>query len=168
MASGVLDHRSHDTRSSLAGIREQPRVVIGRAAEHDAVDLAPLAFNLRTGGDAAVDDDLELREFALQPIDVVVLERRYLAVLLRRQSLEDRIARVDDEGAAAGFSDRADEIAHEVVFLDLVDADAMLDRHRDCHFRSYAGHTRRDQLRLRHQAGAESAALHALARAADV
>src|SRR5439155_6756539 len=62
----------------------------------------------------------------------------------------------------------ADEVAHEPVLLDPVDADAVLDRHRDFHFRSYVGHTRRDQLRLRHQAGAKGAALHALARAADV
>ena len=69
--------------------------------------------------------------------------------------------------SAAGLRDRADEIAHESVVLDRVDADAMLDRHRNRDASRIALHAISDQLRLRHQARAEGAALHALARAAD-
>ena len=73
-----------------------------------------------------------------------------------------------DEGIAAGVGDGADEIAHEAVILDLVDADAVLDgdvdRHRVAHRLDAVGH----QLRLGHQAGAERALLHPLGRAAAV
>src|SRR6266478_1015273 len=83
--------------------------------------------NLLLRSNSPIDHDLELRKVLLEPIDVFVLERRHLAVLFRREPLEDGVARVDDEGLAF-----------------------------------------RDQLRLRHQAGAEGALLHPLARAADV
>ena len=36
-----------------------------------------------------------------------------------------------DEGRAAGVGNRADEVAHETVLLDLVDADPVLDGHID-------------------------------------
>src|SRR6266850_7949476 len=75
---------------------------------------------------------------------------------------------MDDEGPASRLRYGADEVAHETVVLDLVDADAVLHRHRDLHLVPYFRDACRNQLRLRHQAGAEGAALHALARAADV
>jgi hypothetical protein len=68
---------------------------------------------------------------SLEAIDVVVLERRDFAVLLRRQALQHRVAGVNDERPAAGLRHGTDEIAHEGILLDLVDADAVLDRHRD-------------------------------------
>ena len=73
-----------------------------------------------------------------------------------------------DEDLAARVGQRADEIAHEVVALATVDADAVLDRHRQidriAHRLDAVGH----QCRLGHQAGAERALLHPLARAAAV
>ena len=75
---------------------------------------------------------------------------------------------MDDEGAATGIGHRADEIAHEAVVLDMIDADAVLHRHGLRHRVGDRTHALRDQVGLGHQAGAEGAALHALARAADV
>src|SRR5204863_9528361 len=89
-------------------------------------------------------------------------------VLFRREALQHRIARVDDEGATPSLGHGADEIAHEAVLLDLVDADAVLHRHRGCYRLADAPHAVGNKARLRHQAGAERAALHAFARAADV
>ena len=75
---------------------------------------------------------------------------------------------MNDEDAAAGPRHGSDEVADEGVALVLVDADAVLDRHRHVrhidHGLDAVGH----QVRLGHQAGAEGAALHPLAGAAAV
>jgi hypothetical protein len=75
---------------------------------------------------------------------------------------------VGDERAAACLSDRSDEIPHEAVVRRRIDPESVLDsdgqgdRVADC------ADAFRDQIRLGHQARTERAALHALARAADV
>ena len=100
--------------------------------------------------------------------DDVVAQRRQLAVLLRADAVQPGVARMDDEHLAAAVGDGADEVAHEGVALDAVDADPVLDgdreRDRVAHRRDAVG----DERRLGHQAGAERAALDALARAAAV
>src|SRR2546430_8889858 len=142
-------------------IRRPPRSTLFPYTTLFRSDLLP-------GGDAAVDHDSELRKVLLEPIDVVVLEWRNLAVLLRREALQDGIARVDDEGSAAGRGDCGDEVPEKSVILDPVDAGSMLHRDRNADFPPDYRDALRDQRRLGHQAGAESALLHPLARAADV
>ena len=109
-----------------------------------------------------------LGKVALQPVDEFVFKRRDLAILLRRQAFEDRVPGVDDERAGACPGDGADEVAHECVLVDRIDAGAMLDRHRKrdriAHRRDAVG----DQRRLGHQAGAEAPGLHALAGTTDI
>ncbi len=109
-----------------------------------------------------------MREVALQLIRVLIFERRNLAVLFRAQALENRIARVDDEHVAAGVRDRADEVAHKAIFLDCIDADPVLDRHRHGDRIAHRLHAVRHELRLVHQARAERTALHALGWTAAV
>ena len=75
---------------------------------------------------------------------------------------------MDDEGAATGFAHGADKIAHEVVALAFVNADAVLHRHRQSHDIAHGLHTVGDQLRFGHQASTKSTALHAFTRAAAV
>src|SRR2546422_6202425 len=127
-----------------------------------------MLLDLLPGGDAAVDHDSELRKVLLEPIDVVVLEWRNLAVLLRREALQDGIARVHDEGLAARRGDRGDKVPEKGVILDPVDAGSVLHRDRNADLPPDSRDALRDQRRLGHQAGAESAFLHPLARAADV
>ena len=64
--------------------------------------------------------------------------------------------------------DGADEVAHEGVALDAVDADPVLDGDRDRDRVAHRADAVGDERRLGHQAGAERAALDALARAAAV
>src|SRR5207237_8809966 len=168
LAPRILEHAVHHLGACPAGIGEQPGIVVRGAAEHDAIDVLQVLRNLRARGNAAVDDDLELREVALELINVVILERRDLAVLLGREPLQPGVARVHVVRAATRLRPRADEVTHEAIVLDLVEADAVLHRHRHWHGLADRPHAARDELRLRHQAGAEGAALHALARAADV
>src|SRR6266850_1745317 len=164
----ILQHPVHDFGPGFAGIGEHPRVVIRGSAEHHAIHMIRMKFDFFVRADAAVDHDSELRKVLLQPIDVLVLERRNLAVLFRREALEDGIARVDDEGPAAGRGDRGDKVPEKGVILDPVDAGSMLHRDRNADFAPDSRDALRDQRRLGHQAGAESALLHPLARAADV
>src|SRR5438874_3497464 len=168
MAALVSDHALHHLGARPSRVGQQPRIVVRGAAEHDAIDVLQVLRNLRVRGNAAVDDDLALREVALEPINVVILERRDLAVLLGREALQHGVARVHDVRAATRLRHRADEVTHEAIVLDLVDADAVLHRHRHWHGLADRPHAARDELGLRHQARAEGDALHALARAADV
>src|SRR3546814_10257336 len=69
---------------------------------------------------AAIEDDLELREVALQGIDHLVAQRRHLAVLLRAESAQPGLAGVDREGTAAGGGKRFYESLQRVVAVLLV------------------------------------------------
>src|SRR6266550_63286 len=73
-----------------------------------------------------------------------------------------------DKSRRASAGDNTDEIADKSVFVDVVDASAMLDGDR---YRNRIAHSLdaiRDQRRIGHQAGAEAARLHPLAGTADV
>jgi hypothetical protein len=144
------------------GFREQPWMVIRGAAEHDSIDVFELTCDGVVRGDASVGHDSKRGEIALEPVHVVVLERRHLAVLLGRESLEHGVAGVRDERAGARLRDRPDEVANEAVFLDLVDADAVLDGDRHVHRVAHRCHALRHQRGLAHQTRAEAAGLHAL------
>ena len=64
---------------------------------------------------------------------------------------------MDDEDLAAGLGNGGDEVAHELVALDAVDADAVLHRHRQRGGVAHRLHAIRHHRRLGHQAGAEGA-----------
>ena len=104
----------------------------------------------------------------LQAIDARIVERRHLAVLLRRQPLQPRLAGMHDEGAHAGAGDDVDEALQVALAILLVDADAALDGHRHLDLPLHGRDAGGDKLRLGHQAGAEAALLHAVGRAADI
>jgi len=142
--------------------------VIRRAAEHHAGDEGQLALDRIPGDEPPVQHEHERREIAGEPAYHVVAQRWHLAVLLRRQPLQHRVACVHDEHVASGLRHRPDEIAHERVILDGVEADAVLDRHRQRHRVTHRAHAVGDERGLGHQARAEAAGLHALGRAAAV
>ena len=75
---------------------------------------------------------------------------------------------MDDDGLAAGVRDRGNEVAQESVVVAPVDANPALDRHRDCHGAPHRPDAIRDQAGLGHQADAEPARLHPVARASDI
>src|SRR3546814_16248237 len=116
---------------------------------------------------AAIEDDLELREVALQGIDHLVAQRRHLAVLLRAESAQPGLAGVDREGTAAGGGKRFYESLQRVVAVLLVHADAGLHRHRNVVSRDHGSNEVGDASGLGTQAGAAESALHPLARAAE-
>ena len=71
--------------------QQPPRLLIGGAAHHDAVDVREMLARLPRVGDAAIDRRSADRGCArLQPVDAVVVERRDIAVLARRQALRAR------------------------------------------------------------------------------
>ncbi len=105
----------------------------------------------------------------LEPIDAVIVERRHVAVLARRQPFEPGLAGMHDQRVDAGAArPRAVERVERLLGILLVDADAALDGDRHAHARLHGGDAVADQRRLRHQAGAEAALLHAVRRAADI
>ena len=104
---------------------EPPGVVVSLSPHHHAVKHGELLLHGRVGLETAVDGDGEVREVALELRGHGVAQRRDLAVLLGRQTLEPGIARMHDEHAAARLGHGADEVAHETIVLALVDAYAV-------------------------------------------
>ena len=147
---------------------EPPGVVVSLSPHHHAVKHGELLLHGRVGLETAVDGDGEVREVALELRGHGVAQRRDLAVLLGRQTLEPGIACMHDEHAAARLGHGADEVAHETIVLALVDAYAVLDRDGHAHCVHHGLDTVGHKLGLVHEAGAEGPALHALARAATV
>ena len=142
--------------------------MIGLAPEHHAIRLRELLSHLRDRAQAAVDDHGERRELALHLPGPLIVERRHFAILFRSQSLQDRLARVDDDGPAAGILDRGDEVAQERPVVMIVDADPALHGDGNVDRGVHRPHAIRDQPGPCHQAGAERRLLHAVAGAADV
>ena len=83
----VATRRRRAVAENLAvGGGQHIRVLIGRAADHHAVHMFEMAARLVQTGDAAIDDHFQRRPVALETVDALVVQRRDLAVLLRRQA----------------------------------------------------------------------------------
>jgi hypothetical protein len=104
-------HRALDAEQLLIDPGQQVGVVIGLAAQHHPVEGLQVLLALLEGLDAAVEDELQVREVALELRRHRVAQRRHLAVLLGRQALENGDARMYGETAAAGLGHLANEIA---------------------------------------------------------
>ena len=116
----------------------------------------------------AIDRDVELRPRALEAIDAIVIERRDIAVLARREPVEPGLARMHDQRVDAGGNNDARQRIERLLGILLIDADAALHRDRHAHRRLHRGNAIADELRLRHQAGTEASLLHAIRRTADI
>ena len=75
---------------------------------------------------------------------------------------------MNDEHAAPGVVQRADEVAHRAVIFAAVDADAVLDGDRNGDSILHGADAGGDEMWLGHQAGAKGAALHPFRRTATV
>src|SRR5262245_27309050 len=97
-----------------------------------------------------------------------VVERRHVTVFLRAETLEPGLARMNDEGAAASFSNCRDEAIEAFLGVLIVDADAAFHRHWNRDSRAHRRDALANKLRLGHEAGAETSRVHAIRRAPDV
>jgi hypothetical protein len=147
---------------------QPPGVVISLTTDHHAVNALELFVHLHGSVDTAVDHDAQLRKIFFEPVHHLITQRRHFAVFFGRQALQPGVAGVHDESSATSLADDANKVAHKVVTLALVDADAVLHGDRHAHHIEHGFNAIGHQLRLRHQAGPESAALHTLAGAATV
>src|SRR5262249_10259597 len=118
--------------------------------------------------DAAIDDDRHARQRGLQPIDTIIVERRDLAVLLRRQTVKPGLSGMHDQGVATGLDDVARELVERPFRILTVDADPTFHGDRDFHRALHRRDAIPNQLRLRHQTRAEAAVLHAIGGTADI
>ncbi len=125
--------------------------MIRRAAEHDAVDFLEMLPALSEIGNSAIDDDRQVRILALDLIDEIVVERRHVAIFLRRQSIQPRLARMHDEDADAGCFTAFEHQSERVMRFLIVDTEAALDRHRNGDCCPHGGHALRHQVWLAHQ-----------------
>ena len=155
------------TRSSVSGsrppnsarveLRDEPRILIRGAPEHHAVDVRRArARTCRASVSPPLITIRERGELALQPMHARIVERRNLAILLRAQAVQPRLARVHDERVAAGRRDGRDEAAHELVGIVVVDAEPRLHRHGHRNGAAHRGDAVRDSARIEHQRRAEA------------
>ena len=121
------------------------------------------------GGDAAVDDDFQIGKLFFQAVNVIVFQRRNVAVFFGGESVQPCVAGVDDEGFASGFvAQRADEIGDGLVFGLPVNADAVFDGNGDADRVLHGVEAVGNQHDFVHQTRAERAFLYARAGAAAV
>src|SRR3974390_3741044 len=98
-ARGLFRRREWRRRAEEGRIdREQtPRLLVGRAAHHHAVKLFHFRERLLDAADPAVEYNWPVRMRGFEMMHQRVVERRYLAVLLRREALQPRLARMHDQ-----------------------------------------------------------------------
>ena len=137
-------------------------------AQHGTIHHLQLLLHLCRSGEAAIDRDGQMRKVAFELVRHGITQRRHFTVFFRAQALEPGVAGVHDEGAATCFGYCADKIAHKVIALVLVNANAVFHRDRHVHHVHHGFDTIGHQHRLVHQAGAKSAPLHPLTGATAV
>src|SRR4051794_38973421 len=130
--------------------------------------MAEVVFRLSNTGDAAVDNDRYIRPRFLQPIDPDIVQRRDIAIFLRRQSFEPSLAGVNDQCVGTRCDNTAGELVQRHVRILIVDADPALHSNGNSYRALHRLNAIGDQRRLRHQAGAKTAVLHPVRRTTDV
>ena len=93
---------------------EKPRIFVGGAPDHHAVDAVQVAQDFPELRNPAVYDYRQFGKLGLEAVDDLVAKRRNFPVLLGAQPFQPRLAGVDDEDAAAAFGDDLHEAA-EIV-----------------------------------------------------
>lgn len=155
-------------KNALVGIVQEPRVFVGFASDHHAVQVLQLLFHLVERLDAAVDADVQFGHLRLEAVHEIVMQRRDFAVLLGRETLEPRLAGVDNEYAAARIADCLYKVLEELPTVELVYPDTALDGDGNAygilHGLEAVGH----EVLALHEAGAEVPVLYAVRRASAV
>ena len=134
-------------------------IVVDGTAEHRTVQSPGMGQRVVERLQSAVEDENCCSKVALQSMHDLVTQRWHLAVFLRAQPAEPGVARVNDEDAAPGVVQGADEVADQAVVFAPVDANAVLDSDRDGNGILHCADAGGDEMRLGHQAGAKGAML---------
>src|SRR5579871_2741694 len=109
-----------------------------------------------------------MRIFALDAVHEVVIERRYLAVLLRRETGEPCLARVNHKPIHAGDRAAGNERTQALLRILVVDADAALHRDGYGDVDAHGGNAFGNERGFAQEAGAKAAGLYTARRTADV
>src|SRR5476649_2669159 len=89
---------------------------------------------------AAIDDDREIFDPLLQPMNARVIERRDIPVLARAETVEPGLAGVNDQRIRAGGNDGVGETVERFLDVLIVDAEPALDRDGPRHRRLQRGY----------------------------
>lgn len=79
---GVIDRHPFATLKKSINVRQNGRVLIGRAPQHHAVHMRKMRGRLVKADNAAIDADEPVGIGLFQTIDAVIVERRDFPVLL--------------------------------------------------------------------------------------
>ncbi len=89
------------TEEALVDVGKDRGILIGGAAEHDAIDMVEMNGGLVERADATIDADENVGPALFHPVDDLVVERRYLAIFLGAQALQPGLARMDPDRVGA-------------------------------------------------------------------
>ena len=124
---GALGRWAGGTKNPAVDTGQQIGCLICGAAKHDTIDVREVRFRLIQCRDTTVDDDRQFGARLLQTVDTLIIERRHLAVFLRRQATQPGLARMNDERAAPSIGDAVDEPLEVGFAVLVVDTDAAFD-----------------------------------------
>ena len=96
--------------------------MIGCAPHHHAIKLIKLGHGLGEVFQTAIDADVEIGKFCFQPMHARVIEWWNLAVLLGRQTLQPRLARVNRETCTARPADGSHKFTQGFLFILVINA----------------------------------------------
>ena len=139
---------------------QQPGVVISFAPDHHTFGVLQMTGDLGVGLDATIHSNQQVRKVFFELVSQLVTQRRDLAILFGRKTIEPGVAGMHDEHLATGLTHRAHKVAHKVVTFDLVDANAVLHGHWHIDHIEHGFDAIGHGVRLVHQASAKSTALH--------
>ena len=170
----VLHHRRRIRCEIIAPQRVRPdqdrgRVVIGRPPEHHPIKPeVQQRFCLRQRGHPAIEANHQLRKRPLHAEHQIIIQRRHFAVFLRRQTLQPRLARMDDEVRNPGLGDHLQKPGQRRARLLIIHPDPAFHRYRHISLADHRGHTFGHQRRPLHQHRAKAPRLHPVGRTAAV
>src|SRR5262249_13398139 len=151
----------------IAG-QQPPRVLVGGTSHHHAIDRPQVLQRLIDVRDAAIEHDIKIGMRGFEAVDARVIEWRDVTILARRETVEPGLARVYDQCGGAGPLDPPGDRLKGVLRILIVDADTAFDRDRQLDRAGHGSDAVADERRLRHQAGAEAADLHAIRGTTDI
>ena len=131
--------------------------MISGTPQHDAIKSIEVVAASLDCGDAAIQDNGQVRPHGLQARHKVIIKRRNIAVLLRAQAFKPSLARVNGENLATCCADFLDKIKQSFFRWQIINGDAALYRDRDGHAGFHGVNAGGYFVRPRHQASSERA-----------
>ena len=167
---GEVCFHHFETVSKKCGLTKDKRInlqqkvwrLIGRTPKHDAIKCIEMRQTLFDRRNAAIDRYRQMRKRHFQLMHKIIIKRRNVAVLFRREPLQPRLARMDNQRIDTGLRECFRHRPESFARLLIIHTDAAFDGDGNLHRCFHRRHAISHQLRFAHQTGPERTILHAV------